>query len=82
MREYMIAGVLHLDPLATMAGSVLHEPVIHRISGELAPLLKQRRDEVKTRLQAMLQRHRGEWLTFLDSLGPNSFVTRQASCRP
>jgi hypothetical protein len=82
MREYMIAGVLHLDQLATMAGSVLHEPVINRISGELAPLLKQRRDAVKTRLQAMLQRHRVEWLAFLDSLGPDSFVTRQASCRP
>jgi 7-cyano-7-deazaguanine synthase in queuosine biosynthesis len=82
MREYMIAGVLHLDQLATMAGSDLHKPVIHRISGELSPLLKQRRDEVNTRLQAMLQRHRAEWLAFLDSLGPNSFVTNEATCRP
>ena len=82
MREYMIAGVLHLDHLATMAGSVLHEPVVSRISGELAPLLKQRRDEVRNRLQDMLQRHRAEWLAFLDSLGSDFFVTKLAACRP
>ena len=82
MHEYMIAGVLHLDQIAGMAGSALHEPVISRISGELASLLKQPRGEAKARLQGMLQRHRAEWLAFLDSLGPDSFVTKQASCRP
>jgi hypothetical protein len=82
LREYMIAGVLHLDHLAAMAGSVIYDPVISRISGELAPLMKQRHENVKALLQGLLHRHRAEWLAFLESLGPDSFVTKLASLRP
>jgi len=82
LREYMIAGVRHLDDLAAMAGSAIDDPAIRRISGELAVLLRQSAGDTRERLQALLHRHRAEWLAFLRSLGPDSFVTKHASLRP
>lgn len=82
LREYMIAGVRHLDDLAAMAGSAIDDPAIRRISGELAVLLRQSAGDAREHLQALLHRHRAEWLAFLQSLGPDSFVTKHASLRP
>jgi len=79
LREYMIAGVRHL---AAMAGSAIDDPAIRRVSGELAVLLEQSREDVMDNIQGLLFRHRAEWLAFLDSLGPDSFVTKHASLRP
>jgi len=78
----MIAGVRHLDDLAAMAGSAIDDPAIRRVSGELAVLLEQSREDVMDNIQGLLFRHRAEWLAFLDSLGPDSFVTKHASLRP
>jgi len=82
LREYMIAGVRHLDDLAAMAGSAIDDPAIRRISGELAVLLRQSAGDTREPLQALLHRHRAEWLAFLRSLGPDSFVTKHASLHP
>jgi 7-cyano-7-deazaguanine synthase in queuosine biosynthesis len=81
LREYMIAGVRHLDDLASMAGSAISDPALRRISGELAVPLQLSREDVRDNLQSLLSRHRKEWLAFLDSLGPDSFVTKHASAR-
>lgn len=82
MRDYAIAGVLHLDHLAALADSPRHAPMVRRVSREVANALHQDAEEAKLGLSNLLQRHRAEWLAFLDWLGPASFVTKLASVRP
>ena len=77
----MIAGVRHLDDLASMAGSAINDPILCRVSGELAVPLQLNREDVRDNLQNLLSRHRKEWLAFLDLLGPDFFVTKHASLR-
>lgn len=82
MRDYAIAGVLHLDHLAALADSPRDAPMVRRVSREVANALRQDADEAKLELSSLLRRHRAEWLAFLDWLGPASFVTKLASVRP
>ena len=82
LSDYAIAGVLHLDHLAAMAGSSLHEAVVRRVARQVALSLHEDVGEAKLKLSDLLLRHRAEWLSFLDRLGPTSFVTKLASVRP
>jgi hypothetical protein len=82
LRDYAIAGVLHLDHLAAVADSLRHDPIVRRVSREVAHALHQDADEAKLELSNLLRRHRAEWLAFLDWLGSASFVTKLASVRP
>lgn len=82
LREYAIAGVLHLDHLAAIAGSPKHDPIVKRVSREAASALHQDAGDANLALSGLLRRHRAEWLAFLDWLGPASFVTKLASVRP
>ena len=82
LRDYAIAGVLHLDHLAAMADSSLHKTIVNRVSREVALSLHEDADEAKVKLLDLLLRHRAEWLAFLDRLGRNSFVTKLASVQP
>jgi hypothetical protein len=76
-REYAIAGVLHLDHLAAMTDEDAR-PLVKRHATLLVPALGLSREETETRLNALLLKHTEEWKTYMDSLGPNSFVTRWA----
>ena len=78
MREYCIAGVLHLDHLAAMAGARMHDATITRVSREVSEALNQDKGEAKFRLDDLLRRHRAEWSAFLEWLGPSSFITKLA----
>lgn len=82
LREYAIAGVLHLDHLAAVADLPRHDPIVRRVSREVADALHQDADEAKLELSNLLRRHRAEWLAFLNWLGRDSFVTKIASVRP
>lgn len=79
LREYAIAGTLHLDHLAAMYGSNLHARHVARVGREVATALRIERAEVDVQLRDLLRRHKDEWVSFLDSLGSSSFLHRYAS---
>lgn len=82
LEEYAIAGVLHLDHMAALGVSDLHARTRRRAARELAAVLGEDEDRVEAKLQSLLLRHRGEWISFLESLGRDSFVRRLASSLP
>jgi hypothetical protein len=82
LRDYAIAGVLHLDHLAAVADSPRHDTIVRRVSREVADALHQDADDARRELSSLLRRHRAEWVAFLNWLGRDSFVTKIASVRP
>jgi len=82
LEEYAVAGVLHLDHLARLAGSRLHASSKRRVARELAAAEEADSRVVENRLEDLLQRHRDEWRAFLASLGPRSFIAQLASVAP
>jgi hypothetical protein len=78
MREYAIAGTLHLDHLAALrkAGnnpSPLEVPAFH-----LSLALAIERAEVRRRLERLVAQHAQEWSEFIASLGHKSFIAHWA----
>ena len=82
LREYAIAGVLHLDHLASLSGSDIHRRAVGRVARETANALGIPAAEAEANLLALLVRHRAEWLAFQESLGPRSFVAKLAQVSP
>nr|WP_303626238.1 7-cyano-7-deazaguanine synthase [Rhodopseudomonas palustris] len=80
--EYAVAGVLHLDHLAGLAGSDLHRRAVQRVARETASALGQDMSTCERLLKDLLARHRSEWLAFQKSLGNSSFVGRIALVSP
>ncbi len=82
LHEYAIAGVLHLDHLASLAGSDLHARGKRRVAREVA--LAEGVDEISVEkaLQGLLERHHKEWSAFLESLSVRSFIRQIASVKP
>jgi hypothetical protein len=78
MREYAIAGTLHLDHLAALrkAGSnpsPLEVPALH-----VSRALGIERAEVRRRLERLIAHHAQEWSEFIVSLGDKSFIAHWA----
>lgn len=74
MREYAIAGTLHMDHLAALrrpqvGNSPLEVPALH-----LSQALCLERAEVRRRLARLVFQHAAEWSAFVSSLGDQSFV--------
>jgi hypothetical protein len=80
--EYALAGILHLDHLAGLAGSNLHRRVVRRVAHETADALGGDMATGERQLGELLVRHRAEWLDFQLSLGSRSFVSRVAMVSP
>jgi hypothetical protein len=76
LREYAIAGSLHLQHMASIPGSIQYELIKRRSSNELAESLAVSPAEVLERLDRVLKQHAREWASFVDDLGPNSFVKK------
>ena len=81
-RDYGLAGILHLDHLAALSGSALHERTVRRVARETADALAMEMAEGERALTSLLERHRAEWLAFLNGLGSRSFVARVAMVSP
>lgn len=81
-RDYGLAGILHLDHLAALSGSDLHQRTVRRVARETAEALGMEMAEGERALTGLLERHRAEWLDFLVSLGNRSFVARVAMVSP
>jgi 7-cyano-7-deazaguanine synthase in queuosine biosynthesis len=76
LREYAIAGVLHLDHLAALGASAVHAPALKRQAYQLARSQGLAAAEAESSLNAFLSTHAREWQAFLRDLGPDSFVTK------
>ena len=76
LREYAIAGVLHMDHLAELSGSPEHAECIRRNASQIAPILGLAPEDAEERLSRLLCQHALEWRNFIRSLDANSFVAK------
>lgn len=78
LRQHALAGTLHLEHLAGLAGSARHSAMLKRNAAQLASALGISAEDADANLNGLLRRHRDEWRGFLDSLGQKSFVREWA----
>ena len=74
--EYAIAGVLHLDHLASLRQSTVDAATLKKQTFLLSRPLGLDEQDTQTKLENMLRRHEEEWCAFVESLGPRSFVAQ------
>ncbi|MFN7959856.1 MAG: ATPase [Thermoanaerobaculia bacterium] len=78
MREYALAGVLHLDHLAGLrrrAAESVRDVYCH----QLGQVIGLDRPHVREKLDRLIERHAKEWSAFVSSLGLKSFVRNWAA---
>ena len=78
MKEYAIAGTLHLDHLAGLLDSPANAPRVSLEAFRLGQSLGLPQSTVKQKLGRLLTQHQSEWENFMASLGPTSFVAKWA----
>lgn len=81
LRDYAVAGVLHMDHLADLVESPLHARQLRRAARDAAEALGEDSVQVEEQLRSMLDRHAEEWRAFRKALGSSSFVSQLASAR-
>ena len=74
LREYAIAGTLHLDHLAQLRKSQANSGMLELFSFQLSRSLGIAEDDVRSKLDRLLAQHEAEWKSFMTSLGENSFM--------
>jgi hypothetical protein len=74
LREYALAGVLHLEHFASLRTSPQYIMVQRRTVSELARALTEPLDAIVQGLDRLLRQHAKEWSAFTNNLGPSSFV--------
>lgn len=74
LREYAIAGTMHLDHLAGLADSPRYQSTIRRNAAQIAKSMDLTNEDAEMKLTSLLRRHRDEWQAFVKSLGPDSFI--------
>lgn len=78
MRDYAIAGVLHLDHLADLRRQVAG-PSLDVYCHQLGQVIGLERSHIREKLDRMLDQHAEEWRAFVSSLGSKSFVGKWAA---
>jgi hypothetical protein len=73
-KEYALAGTLHLDHLAWLKQSPLGEHVLATNASRLEKPLRISNSEARSNLDKLLSQHQNEWKSFVNSLGPTSFI--------
>jgi hypothetical protein len=79
LREYAIAGALHLDHLAQVQHSASNTGALDLFSFQLAGPLGIEEAEARGKLDRLLTQHETEWKAFMGSLGNNSFLVNWAA---
>ena len=79
LREYAIAGVLHLDHLAALRATGAGKAALKLCAFQLSRSRKLPETEVAQKLERLLAQHELEWRTFMHSLGTNSFIANWAA---
>lgn len=74
LREYAIAGTLHLDHLAALRSSEHGRNAIDLCAFQLSKSRKLSEADAKAKLDRMLVQHENEWRAFMGSIGERSFV--------
>lgn len=74
LREYAIAGTLHLDHLAGLLDSSVNAHMLDLTTFQLSDTLALPQAEVRSKLIRVLKQHSLEWINFVRSLGQNSFI--------
>ena len=78
LREYAIAGALHLDHLAGLQASRADAQTLELNVFQLSRSLGIPEQDVRAKLNRLLSQHETEWKEFVHSLGKNSFVAKWA----
>lgn len=76
MKSYSNAGILHLHHLAFFLDMPNFEIKLDTEASMLGRTLSIPKKEAKNNLLRLLSQHKREWMSFLNSLGPKSFVTQ------
>lgn len=76
LREYALAGVLHLEHFALIRTSAQYAMLKRRTESELTRSLAEPPEVVASGLERLLQRHEAEWSAFTRDLGEGSFVRK------
>lgn len=79
LREYAIAGTLHLDHLAQLRKSQANSGILELFSFQLSGSLGIAESDVRSKLDRLLAQHETEWKSFMTSLGENSFMGNWAA---
>jgi 7-cyano-7-deazaguanine synthase in queuosine biosynthesis len=79
LREYAIAGALHLDHLAGLRSSRANSRMLDLSAFQLGRSLGISEAEARSKLDRLLLKHESEWKGFVDSLGGSSFLANWAS---
>ena len=74
MRQYAIAGTLHLDHLAALRNSKINSDTIYSHSLQVSRALGISEAQGAENLDRLLSQHATEWKHFVASLGDQSFV--------
>jgi hypothetical protein len=74
LRQYAIAGSLHLDHLAGLQGSAANLQGLTLNAFQLSRSVGLPEADVRAKLDRLLTQHGNEWKGFVHSLGKNSFV--------
>ncbi len=74
LREYAIAGTLHLDHLAQIRKSQANSEMLELFCFQLSRSLGIEEEDVRSKLDRLLAQHETEWKSFITSLGENSFM--------
>lgn len=82
LREYAIAGALHLDHLASLRSSPANARMLNLSAFQLSRTLSLPETETRQKLDRMLMQHEKEWKSFMSSLGRSSFIADWATGTP
>lgn len=74
LRQYAIAGALHLDHLAQLRKSPANSGILSLCAFQLGLSLGLAESDVRSKLDRLLAQHEREWKNFMDSLGRTSFL--------
>ncbi|HYR30103.1 MAG TPA: 7-cyano-7-deazaguanine synthase [Thermoanaerobaculia bacterium] len=78
MREYAIAGALHMDHLAALPSSKANAARLRVAAFQLSQAVGLAQAESRARIDRLLSQHAEEWAAFVRSLGPDSFISKWA----
>jgi Queuosine biosynthesis protein QueC len=79
LREYAIAGTLHLDHLAALRSSDTGRGALDLCAFQLGRSRNLPESDVRTKLNRLFDQHEKEWRAFMNSLGKQSFVVTWAA---
>ncbi len=74
-RHYAIAGALHLDHLASLRQAPHFPQALDFHAFQISGAMSLSEKEVQAKLDRLLNQRETEWKDFMDSLGPQSFIS-------